>query len=330
MIELLWPIAFLLLPLPVFMRLWKKAGTMTPMDNAEPALQVPFFDQLRAYTPAIQKKAATSVPIFLTLAWILAVLALTRPVWVDNRPMPLAQSGRNVLLAIDTSGSMAQTDLSLNNQPTTRFALVHGIVKDFIQKRAGDNLGLILFGSEAYTFVPLSLDTKTTAALFDEAGIGIAGEMTAIGDAIALGVKNLADTPTNKRVLILLSDGYNNAGKLPLNKAIELAQQENVKIYTIGVGAEKQLIQTFFGLQAINPSADLDEETLRQIADETGGRYFRARSTDELADIYQTLNQLEPLPQSNTAAHAQKELFFIPLALALFFFFFVFYERRWA
>ena len=330
MIELLWPIAFLLLPLPFFMRFWKKAETPLMTDENEPALQVPFFDQLRAYTPAVQKKYSPHTTLFLTLAWILAILALTRPVWVDNRIMPLTQSGRNVLLAIDTSGSMAQTDLSLNNQPTTRFALVHGIVKDFIQKRTGDNLGLILFGSEAYTFVPLSLDTQTTATLFDEAGIGIAGEMTAIGDAIALAVKNLADTPTDKRVLILLSDGYNNVGKLPLNKAIDLAQQENVKIYTIGVGAEKQLIQNFFGLQAFNPSADLDEETLRQIADKTGGRYFRARSADELSDIYQTLNQLEALPQSNIAARAQKELFFIPLLLALFFFFFVFYERRWA
>ena len=325
MIELLWPISFLLLPLPFLMRFGQK-GKAAPTSSAA-ALMVPFLNRLKQYAPALSQTPSKHIPVFLIFAWIFAILALTRPVWVSNTTTPFEQSGRNILLAIDTSGSMAQTDLSIQNQPTTRFSIVKQIVKDFIQNRLGDNLGLILFGSEAYTFVPLSLDTKTTASLFDEAEIGIAGEMTAIGDAIALGVKNLNQTPMDKRVLILLSDGYNNVGKLPLDKAIELAQKEQVKIYTIGVGAEKQLIQTFFGLQAINPSSDLDEETLQQIAQKTGGLYFRARSSGELNEIYQTLNQLEPLPQAASSVRPQRELFFIPLMLALFFLFFVFYER---
>lgn len=328
MIELLWPFAFLCLPLPFLMRLWKKGRFhISPPSTA---LKVPFFHQLQQHAVSPSVSNARRSALFLTLAWILAILSLTRPVWFSDSTAPLEQSGRNVLLAIDTSGSMAQTDLSLNNQPTTRFVIVKEIVKDFIQNRSGDNLGLILFGSEAYTFVPLSLDTQTTAALFDEAAVGIAGEMTAIGDSIALAVKNLADTPTDKRVLILLSDGYNNVGKLPLDKAVELAQKEHVKIYTIGVGAEQQLIQTFFGLRTINPTSDLDEETLRQIADKTGGRYFRARSSSELSDIYHQLDKLEPLPQIFNTARPRQELFFIPLALALLCLLFVFYDRRHA
>lgn len=327
MIEFLWPAALLLLPVPFLMRLGKgdAAHTQTTETNA---LSVPFLPRLQQYAPHVLNTPSNTKSLFLIVAWILCILALTRPVWMGNETAPFQQSGRNVLLAIDTSGSMAQTDLSINNQPVTRFDIVQSIVKDFIKDRSGDNLGLILFGSEAYTFVPLSLDTKTTATLFDEAAIGIAGEMTAIADAIALGVKNLAQTPTDKRILILLSDGYNNAGKLPLDQAIELARREHVKIYTIGVGADEQLIQTFFGVQAINPSTDLDEQTLKQIADTTGGRYFRARSTSELNDIYDTLNQLEPLPQSAQTVRPTKELFFIPLLMALFFLFLTFYERN--
>lgn len=322
----MWPFAVLILPLPFLMR-FLNGGQSVSATQSTNALMVPFLKQLKQYAPTVSVLPTPSAKWLLIMAWLLMVGALTRPVFVSDEPFPFQQSGRNVLLAIDTSGSMAETDLSTANKIQTRFATVQTIVKDFIRERSGDNLGLILFGSEAYTFVPLSLDTNTTATLFDEAGIGIAGEMTAIGDAIALGVKNLSQTPTDQRVLILLSDGYNNAGKFSLDTALELAQKENVKIYTIGVGAEQQLIQTFFGLQALNPSADLDEKTLRLLADKTGGKYFRARSSSELSDIYETLNKLEPIEQSEQTIRPERELFYYPLFCALLFLLAIFYER---
>ncbi len=316
MIEFIWPFAMLLLPLPFLMHFWK-AVPATPVSATNNALHVPFFAKIRQMAPAVSTQSHTINRWLLWITWILAVLALTRPVLLSDEILPVPHSGRNILLAIDTSGSMAQMDLSVQNKPVSRFAITQAIVKNFIKDRTGDNLGLILFGSEAYTFTPLSPDMQTTAALFDEATVGIAGEMTSISDAIALGVKNLADTPADQRVLILLSDGYNNAGKIPLDQAVELARSENVKIYTVGVGAEQQLIQTFFGIQQLNPSADLDEKTLQAVADKTGGRYFRARSTEELAAVYETLNRLEPLPSPDQSARPKRELFYALLLPAL-------------
>jgi Ca-activated chloride channel family protein len=221
------------------------------------------------------------------------------------------------MLTIDVSGSMAEQDFDLQGRPVTRLKMVKSVVNDFIQKRPDDNLGLVIFGSEAYLYTPLSFDKKTLRSLFDEVSIGIAGEQTAIGDAIAKAVEGVSAAPADSRIVILLSDGYANAGVVSVNEAIELAKKQNVKVYTIGVGSNQKTVQSFFGTFAVNPSLNLDEATLQEIARQTGGRYFRAKTTSELNEIYNAINDLEKTDSETLSVRPQTELFFIPLLISM-------------
>jgi len=178
-------------------------------------------------------------------------------------------------------------------------------------------LGLILFGSQAYLQTPLTFDRLTVSNLLYEAAIGLAGKETAIGDAIGLAIKRLRDQSEEDRVLILLTDGANTAGSVDPKKAADLAAQEKVRVYTIGVGADDMLIPSLFGARRVNPSTELDEETLQTIADKTGGRYFRARDTESLNEIYRLLDQLEPVAMDEDTLRPVKELYAWPLAAAL-------------
>ena len=188
---------------------------------------------------------------------------------------------------------------------------------EFIQRRVGDRLGLILFGRQAYLQTPLTFDRETVRTLLHEAVIGLAGKETAIGDAIGLAVKRLQDNDINSRVLILLTDGANTAGEVEPIKAAELAAQHGLKIYTIGIGADEMVVSSFFGKQRVNPSADLDEKTLTAIAEKTGGRYFRARDTQQLEQIYHLLDKLEPLEKEAQTFRPTAALYAWPLGLAL-------------
>jgi Ca-activated chloride channel family protein len=191
------------------------------------------------------------------------------------------------------------------------------VAVEFIENRKGDRLGLILFGSRAYLQTPLTFDTSTIEKLLLESAIGLAGERTAIGDAIGLAIKRLADSAQDNRVLILITDGANTAGEVTPIKAAQLASERGVKIYTIGIGADEQSRSTWFGLRNFNSSAQLDEKTLRNIAELTGGRYFRARDTGELAEIYALLDQLEPVSSDEQSFRPISALFYWPLAIAL-------------
>lgn len=187
----------------------------------------------------------------------------------------------------------------------------------FIRRRTGDRLGLILFGRQAYLQTPLTFDRDTVRTLLREAVIGLAGKETAIGDAIGLAVKRLKDKAIDSRVLILLTDGANTAGEVEPTKAAELAAQHGLKIYTIGIGADEMVVRSFFGNRRINPSAELDEKTLTAIAQKTGGRYFRARNTKEFEEIYRILDQLEPVAKESQSFRPRTALYFWPLAVGL-------------
>ena len=217
------------------------------------------------------------------------------------------------MLAVDISGSMEQTDMELNGRAVTRLLAVKKVLNDFLSRRGGDRVGLILFGSQAYLQAPLSFDLKTIETLLMESEIGLAGKSTAIGDAIGLGIKRLRKRPDDQRVLILLTDGANTAGAIEPLKAAELAQMEQLKIYTIGVGATEMTVRGLFGSRRINPSADLDESTLTAIAEQTGGRYFRARNTAELDEIYRLIDELEPVEQDGEFWRPQRSLLHWPL-----------------
>jgi Ca-activated chloride channel family protein len=201
-----------------------------------------------------------------------------------------------------------------------RLTVLKAVMNPFIDSRVGDRLGLILFGSQAYLQTPLTFDRITVKTLLNESRIGIAGDATAMGDAIGLGLKRLMHRPNEKKVLILVTDGANTAGELSPRKAAELAAQKGLTVYTIGVGADEMnvpgLLGSSFGAYKKNPSKDLDEALLTDIAQLTGGRYFRARSAEDLAGIYQLLDELEPVELETETFRPQQVLYFWPLGFA--------------
>lgn len=252
----------------------------------------------------------------LLLIWLLALLACARPVWIGD-PIELPTSGRDLLLAVDISASMEQQDMQVNQRAAQRIDATKKVVGEFVRQRQGDRLGLVLFGTQAYLQAPLTFDRRTVQTLLEEAQLGFAGPKTAIGDAIGLAVKRLRSRPDSSRVLILLTDGANTAGEVEPLQAAKLAQQNNIRIYTIGIGAEQMEIPgLLFGSRTINPSADLDEETLTEIADMTGGLYFRARNQRELEAIYEQLDRLEPVEQEQETYRPSKSLYHWPLGVA--------------
>ncbi len=192
-------------------------------------------------------------------------------------------------------------------------------VNALVGQRKGDKLGLILFGSQAYMQSPLSFDTHTLNILMQEAQVGFAGKQTAIGDAIGFAIKRLRKRPDNDRVLILLTDGADTASTLPPLQAAEIAANEKIKIYTIGIGATEMRVSRLFGSRKINPSADLDEKTLLSIAQQTGGEYYRAHNPQELQAAYQAIAALEPIEQEKEMLRPQRSLTHWPLLFAVFF-----------
>ena len=250
------------------------------------------------------------------LAWLLLVASATRPQFIGE-PIELPSSGRDLLLAVDISGSMGTEDMELGNQMVTRLAAVKQVVGDFVERRRGDRLGLILFGTQAYLQTPLTFDRNTVRELLDETPLGIAGGKTAIGDAIGLAVKKLKDRPAENRVLVLLTDGVNNVGEVSPLQAAKLANLEGIRIYTIGFGADELMVSGLLFNRRINPSADLDDDTLTEIARLTGGIYQRARSTDELREIYAALDELEPIELEQEVFRPVKSLYFWPLSAAV-------------
>jgi Ca-activated chloride channel homolog len=312
--EFLWPLAFLLLPLPLLVRWLVKPAEVSTTG----ALKVPFYKRLTSAARAGSRGGTTHWFRLLvaSLIWLLLVTALARPVYVGpETPLPI--EGRNVMMAIDLSGSMGQEDFALDGRPTTRLAVVKDAAQDFIARRKGDRIGLVLFSDRAYLQAPLTFDRKVVGQLLNEAQVGLTGQETAIGDAIAVAVKRLKDRPADSRVLVLLTDGASNAGAMDPLQAAKLAKDLGIRIYTIGVGAGPQAIDTGFGRQIVDLSRDLDEVTLKKIADETGGRYFRARDVAGLSRIYSEIDRLEPVKDKPKTIRPSIALFYWPLGAAL-------------
>lgn len=290
MLELTWPWLLCLLPLPILFYLLPKVA---PKGHA---LWFPNARYLANRQENLPSKKSIRLPmVLLCLAWVCLVFAIARPTWL-GAPTQVTPSGRDLLIALDLSGSMQIKDMTLNGHPTDRLTAAKSVLSDFIKNRRGDRIGLIVFGSKAYLQAPLSFDTKTINQLVQEEQIGFAGEQTAIGDAIGLGIKRLENKPSDKKVLILMTDGANTAGRVKPDQAASFAASQHLRIHTIGIGADSMQVQGFFGPQTINPSNDLDEKMLKNIAQKTGGEYFRAKSTDDLRRIYKTLDALEPTP----------------------------------
>ena len=278
------------------------------------ALRVPFYRLLSTERPEAAPAPRRWLLWLALLAWLLLVLAAARPQWL-GAPVPLPMAGRDLMLAVDISGSMTEEDMVIGGRVVDRLTAVKAVAGDFIERREGDRVGLILFGQQAYVQTPLTFDRTTARTLLFEAAVGLAGRDTAIGDAIGLALKRLRDQPSEERVLVLLTDGTNTAGSIAPLKAAELAAAAGVRIYTIGVGADPRAGFGAFGLSmGRNP---IDEATLSAIAEQTGGRAFRARDVQELQAIYGLLDELEPVESDQQTFRPVGELFAWPLSLAL-------------
>lgn len=322
-LELTWPWVFLLLPLPVLVWYF-----FPPARPAQYQLKASWVDP-DASSPSAPKYRTTPLRlIFAGLLWLLLLTSASHPLWVGS-PVPLPNKGHDLLLAVDISGSMQIEDMQLNQQAVDRLTAVKSIVSDFVLRREGDRLGLIVFGSQAYLHVPLSHDRQTVSEQLKSIQLRMAGEQTAIGDAIGLGVKRLKDQPEEARVLVLLTDGANTSGAVDPLQAARLARSQKVRIYTVGIGADEMEVESLFGMtRRINPSQELDEYTLQKIARETGGAYFRARSTQELNQIYQELDTLEPIEQQSQVFRPRHSLLHWPLSALLLLLSLIF-AHRW-
>ena len=313
MLQIDWPWVLLLLPLPLAVYY----GLPAAKAGKDAALRVPFIDDFRFAQQPHQRRLKLRWLMWLCLlAWILVVLAASRPQWLGDA-ITINISGRDLMIAVDLSDSMRAEDFEINGQAVNRLNATKSVATEFIENRRGDRIGLILFGSRAYLQAPLTFDTRTINQLLLESEIGMAGERTAIGDAIGLALKRLDANPQGTQVLILMTDGANTAGEVPPIKAAQLAAQRGLKIYTIGIGSDEIEHRSWFGLRKPNPGAQLDEKSLQQIATLTGGRYFRAHNTQKLAEIYTLLDELEPLDKDEQSFRPISALFYWPLAFAL-------------
>ncbi|MFS8037688.1 VWA domain-containing protein [Xanthobacter sp. AM11] len=311
MITLQWPAMLGLIPLPLIVYL------LLPRvpERRAGALTLPFFAALAGagLVAGSRPRRLWGRLAALGAIWLLLVLAAARPVH-EGVPVPVAVEGRDVMLAVDLSGSMTQKDMLENGRPTDRIEMLKAVVNRFIAGRAGDRVGLVLFGAAAFLQAPLTLDHDTVRALLDEATPNKRDRGNAIGDAIALGVKALRVRPSEQRVLVLAADGASNSGILRPLLAAEVARNEQVRIHAIGVGPEAPG-GTSDGMPGA--SAPLDEETLKAVAALTGGQYFRARDGAELKAAYAAIGQLEPAAGAPLSFRPVTVLFQWPLGAAL-------------
>lgn len=330
MIKVAYPWAFILLILPfITYRLFAKAKKYQSDDSA---LKVPFYSQLvqsfgiSSQIEDVNKLGRLKYVWF--VVWSLIVISASG-IQILGKPLSIPQSGRDLMLAVDLSGSMQTQDMTINGRNYSRIDIVKSVASQFAANRVGDRLGLILFGSQAYLQTPLTFDRKTVAQMLDDATVGIAGPQTAMGDAIGLAVKRLIDYPSSSKALILLTDGGNNSGVLDPIKAAELAKEANIKIYTIGIGANSMEVAGLFGNRIVNPSSDLDIDGLKKIADITGGQFFRAEDGNQLQNIYATINQLEPVKSDSIVVRPVQETYPWSLGLALIISFILIISKVW-
>jgi Ca-activated chloride channel family protein len=265
MFEFSWWWMGFVLPLPLLILLLPAT-----QKRQTAAMRVPSLTE--GLSGQANKRSKNKINLLLAIvAWIALVAAAARPQWLGE-PVSIPSQGRDLMIAVDLSGSMKEEDMVVNGRQTNRLSMIKSVLARFIERRVGDRLGLILFADTAYLQAPLTYDRETVEQLLNEAVIGLVGEQTAIGDAIGLSIKRFQDREESNKVLILLTDGQNTAGNITPEQANELALNNDVTIYTIGVGADSMMKNGFFSRRLVNPSIDLDETMLTKIAESTGGQ----------------------------------------------------------
>lgn len=318
-----WPWMFAALPLPLLAR-W-----LLPRRRAGgAALRVPWPERVRSVAVAGgRSRAASGAGLLAWLAWTLLCVAAARPQALGP-PVAPPLAGRDLMLAVDLSGSMGEGDMELGGRPVDRLTAAKAVLADFLERRVGDRVGLVVFGERAYSLTPMTHDLASVRAHLDDSVVALAGRETAIGDAIGLSTKRLlaarrdaspegGDVGMQPQVLVLLTDGVNTAGVLEPRKAAEVARDAGVRIHTIGFGTDAGAL-SLFGFSLPGPGgASIDEEALEYVATTTGGRYFRARDTAALAGIYAELDRIEPVERPGEPIRPRIERYPAPLAAAL-------------
>lgn len=242
----------------------------------------------------------------------LLILAVARP-QVGSSNIEIEASGIDILLAVDVSGSMEAMDFTLGGKPTNRLEVVKKVVDEFIEQRPNDRIGLLAFGGRPYLVSPLTLDHSWLRKRLESIRIGMVEDGTAIGSAIGSGTNRLRDRKSKSRILILLTDGMNNAGRIPPLVAAEAAETLGIKVYTIGAGTRGEapipVTDSFGRKKLIQARVDIDEKTLKEVAEKTGATYFRATDTASLAEIYKAINSMETTTRTIKKFENYRELF---------------------
>ncbi len=310
MIEFLWPYMLLFLPLPFIIR-WVIFTSDSKARSDR--LKVPFFSDIKKIRPRASGHKSKSNLMFLLMliAWILIVMAGARPIEIGSN-WQTDVKGRDLMIAIDTSGSMARPETT-SGIKSTRLDTVKSITSELIKKRKGDRVGIIVFGTKAFLYTPLSFDLFLVSAFLEDAFAGMAGPKTAIGDALALSVKYLYSRPSEEKVLLLMTDGENQGGEYTIDQSLELVKKASIKVYAIGIGFSDKA-----GDSPIKDSEiDLDEPALINIASETGGRYFRVNSADDLKNVFNVIGELEQINEVLVKQNG-KDIYYIFIMWAMF------------
>jgi len=301
---LAFPAALLLLPVPVLAAL-----ALPPRKLQSTGLRIPLALRDRFLDGQAGYRKLSYGAMLAWVAWIFLVVALAGPRIVATSPA-LPASGRDIMLALDLSGSMTKEDFTLDGKAASRLNVLKRIGSELIRRRAGDRIGLVIFAESAFAAAPLSFDVAAVSQSLNEMEIGLVGRSTAIGEGLGLALKHLADSNATSRVIILLSDGANNAGSSDPAAVSELAKSMGVKVFTIGLG--------------INDTADVTDDpdavdfgALKHFAEITGGSAFRARTTEELDAAAQAIEALVPTPIAAPPTLIHRDLWAYPAALAL-------------
>jgi Ca-activated chloride channel homolog len=321
--EFHWPWAALLLPLPLLLPwLWP-----TRAQQSEETLEGQRVTLLHPQITALQSAFVSRRPrprlagwlyrALLYLFWVALVVALMRPQWLTPFT-EISTPGYDLMIAVDASHSMEALDFTVDGRPVNRMSVVRGVMGRFIEGRDGDRVGLVVFGSQAFVLSPLSLDRLAVRQALDGIVPSVAGPATALGDAIALGVVKLRERPEGSRVMIVIADGDNNAGRFVPGEAAAVARQYGVRIYVVGVGSEQEQIPILEeGVVRYRDDLTMDEKTLQEIAELTGGAYFRATDTRALEEISTRISQLEKTEAETRTAYLPRPLYRWPLGIAL-------------
>ena len=309
-----WPWLLLAIPLP-----WLTYVLLPARTGSEAALRVPWGDRVRQVAAGGEGVApARRLPWLLFAAWCLLALAAARPQELGPAVAP-PQVGRDLMLAVDLSASMGEPDMALGGRSVDRLTAAKAVLADFLDRRVGDRIGLVVFGDRAFALTPLTLDRDSVRQQLQDSVVGLAGRATALGDAIALATKRLQGQPAGNggHVLVVLTDGVNTAGVLAPDKAAQIARDAGVRIHTIAFGGDGGGALALFGFQLPMGGDEVDEAGLQRIAQLTGGRFFRARDARELAGIYAEIDTLEPVARQGRAVRPLVERYPWPLGAAL-------------